>query len=228
MMGKITNESIIELWRDGKLAGYEKHRLIDGEMIPVTSRRVDGRYSQRWIMHDQRRPWRPPVVKRKPWVLHPGKYLTEAEVQQVLAYLEPRATSRRGKVNLFLIQMLLGTGLRASELCRLRVCDTSLVLGKPLVWVKEGKGGRDRQVAISSTLASLIEGFVKKTRGPWCRGGSASGILASRCSLVRLASLSTAIRSTSVRPVSAGGPVFLRLPARICLAYLCDGPVPHQ
>ncbi len=157
-------EIITELFRRGRPVGFEKHHLVEGALLPVVSRTVDGQYTRRSIVHDDRKIWRPNGQKRKPWVLHPGKNLTEEEVQQLLGHLSSQVRSRRGRVNQFMVQMLLGTGLRASELCNLRVADTPVVLGDSVVWVKDGKGGRDRRVDIGKDLTEAIAYFVKKVR----------------------------------------------------------------
>ncbi len=161
---KKSDEIILELIRDEKVVGYMKFVNVDGYMKEAVCRRVDGKYTRRKMKYHRVRTYKAPPVKRKPWILCPGRYLTEQEVGKLLKHLSSQATSRRGRVNQFLIQLLLGSGLRASELCRLRVSDTPMILSEPSLWVKEGKGNRDRRVVIGSDLVEAIEYFIKKVR----------------------------------------------------------------
>ena len=78
--------------------------------------------------------------------------LSEDEHRRVIESLDPRTST--GLRNLALVRMLLDTGLRASELCNLRLDDLNLATGE--IRVLSGKGGKDRHVAVGvRTLAAL-------------------------------------------------------------------------
>jgi integrase/recombinase XerC len=62
--------------------------------------------------------------------------------------------------NAAIIETLLGTGLRVSELCALVVADLYLDRGAAQVLVRRGKGGKTRLVAISAGLAKYLAKFL--------------------------------------------------------------------
>jgi len=66
---------------------------------------------------------------------------------------------------LLICDLMLHTGLRANELCCLRVQDTPLVLGVNAIVIYRGKGDKDRSVPISGRLAHCIEIYIKHLRG---------------------------------------------------------------
>jgi len=73
-------------------------------------------------------------------------------VEEELRFLD-QAYSRNGKTGLML-QTLLETGARASEVVQLRVEDVSLV--ERVVTIRQGKGGKRREVPIRRDLAQLL------------------------------------------------------------------------
>ncbi len=102
---------------------------------------------------------------RTNWVITPDKFFREDELDKIYGYLLEKQshTARRNYINLFLIDILLGTGLRASELCNLRVEQTPVVLGVDKIWVK-GKGNKTRIIAIRPELSRLIVDYVENIR----------------------------------------------------------------
>src|SRR5208283_1777800 len=73
-------------------------------------------------------------------------------VEEELRFLD-QAYSRDGRTGLML-QTLLETGARASELVQLRVEDVSLI--ERVVTIRQGKGGKRREVPIRRDLAQLL------------------------------------------------------------------------
>src|SRR5579863_1711338 len=73
-------------------------------------------------------------------------------VEEELRFLD-QAYARDGRTGLML-QTLLETGLRASELVQLRIEDISLA--ERVVVVRQGKGGKRREVPIRRELAQLL------------------------------------------------------------------------
>jgi site-specific recombinase XerD len=63
--------------------------------------------------------------------------------------------------NAAIVETLLGTGLRVSELCSLTISDLYLDKANPSVLVQRGKGGKARLVAISVGLATYLSRFIK-------------------------------------------------------------------
>ena len=73
-------------------------------------------------------------------------------VEEELRFLD-RAYAQDGRTGLML-QTLLETGARASELVQLRVEDVSLV--ERVITIRQGKGGKRREVPIRRDLAQLL------------------------------------------------------------------------
>ena len=72
--------------------------------------------------------------------------------------------SSRAVIDELLVEMLVNTGLRASELCDLNIADLPISHGKSSVWVRDGKGKVSRVIDISEKLQKRLERFVKLHR----------------------------------------------------------------
>lgn len=100
------------------------------------------------------------------WIVTPDKFLTGAQVGAVRDAMELERVdgANRGDAravrNAAIVETLLGTGLRVSELCALTMGDLFLDAGNPQVLVQRGKGGKKRLVAISSRLAAYLDGYL--------------------------------------------------------------------
>jgi len=99
-----------------------------------------------------------------------SKVLTKDEQQKMMRFLIRRAKTTTGRQHimsrriLLICDLLLNTGLRASELCNLRVKDSSYVLGRNVIEVYKGKGEKDRIIPISARLTRKISGYIKEMR----------------------------------------------------------------
>jgi integrase/recombinase XerD len=102
--------------------------------------------------------------------------LSEEQVKAVLKACERDKPTQRGDQRPFsrlrptrirdraIVIVLLDTGLRASELCRLRVEDIDLGTGRALV--REGKGGKGRVVYLGTrALSALVRNIKGKREG---------------------------------------------------------------
>ena len=92
------------------------------------------------------------------------KLLTRDEQGQLLLYIKSKTSTLKGRRSLLIVDLLLNTGLRASELCDLRVKDTPHILGRKVVEVFRGKGNKDRTIPISSRLAALVQDYINNDR----------------------------------------------------------------
>lgn len=106
------------------------------------------------------------------WIVTPDKFLRPEQVQVLRARLEAERRlgleehDRYAVRNSAIVEVLLGTGLRVSELCALVIGDLFLDLGSANVLVRRGKGGKTRLVAISDKLAEYLSEYVTfKTSG---------------------------------------------------------------
>ncbi len=82
--------------------------------------------------------------------------LSEDEHRRIIESLDPRTGT--GLRNLALVSVLLDTGLRASELCHLRLDDLNLATGE--VRVLSGKGAKDRVVALGRRSRAVVRRYV--------------------------------------------------------------------
>jgi len=102
--------------------------------------------------------------------LGPEKYLTEREQKRLLAYVKAQADIARHRntgraiVNEMLIMLFLNTGLRASELCNLRLRDLPVTHGKNVIFVRAGKGKVVRIVEVSDRFCKKLQGFIELYR----------------------------------------------------------------
>jgi len=103
--------------------------------------------------------------------LQPDKYLSETQLRKLrqhvkdIADLARQRGSMRGIIDELVVELLVNTGLRASELCDLNIGDLPMSHGKDVVWVRDGKGNVARTVDIPESLRERLERFVKLYRG---------------------------------------------------------------
>jgi len=136
-------------------------------------------------------------------VKRPYQVLSRAEMRRLLATREP------GSRDHALLALMLGTGLRASEVCRLRLEDlVGDEAGDLSVRVRQGKGRKDRVVplapqvaqAVTDYLSALGNGSVRKVSEPLFPSRQGTGRMSRR----RLAQLvADAVKAAGVtKPIS--------------------------
>ena len=110
-------------------------------------------------MSDQQKGFRPP------WEITRAMFLSEEEIERLLAYVRrpperpgkrPLALARRDRL---IIESLLWSGLRNSELCRLRIDDTVVGCGESVYQV-QGTPRQDRMVFVPQALSILTQAYV--------------------------------------------------------------------
>ena len=95
--------------------------------------------------------------------LAPDKYLSEAQLKKLRQYVKDKADiarmrgGSRGVIDELIVELLVNTGLRASELCGLNIGDLPVKHGKDCIWVRDGKGNVSRTVDISDKLKKRLE-----------------------------------------------------------------------
>ncbi len=106
-----------------------------------------------------------------PTVQHEIRYLTAEELVRLRRHAEADAlrARERGAVGAIrawaLLDTLLSSGLRASEVAALRVGDCLLGYGQASLVVRQGKGGKQREVFIPQELKAHLKAFLAWKKG---------------------------------------------------------------
>ncbi len=102
--------------------------------------------------------------------LSPAKYLTEQQQKRLIAYVKAQAdiarhtNRRRAIIDEMLVMLFLNTGLRANELCKLKLSDLPVTHGKNVVFVRAGKRKVIRIVEISDRFCKKLGRFIELYR----------------------------------------------------------------
>ncbi len=107
--------------------------------------------------------------------------LTVGEVQRLLAAPGPGALGLRDRA---ILETLYSTGLRRAELCGLDLYDVDQESG--VVWVRNGKGGRDRVVPIGRWAIGAIRSYVQRARPQFRSGPKETALFLSAITRSRL------------------------------------------
>ena len=99
--------------------------------------------------------------------LKPTDYLNDEQQRTLLRYVKEQADLARARgsfraiQNELIIRLVLGSGLRASELCGLNLEDLPVIHNQNEIYIKDGKGGKSRSVMIPQSIADLIAKYCK-------------------------------------------------------------------
>jgi len=105
-------------------------------------------------------------TKMKKWILTPEKYLKDHEIKSLRSFLEEKAivslTKKQKKPvrDWAIIDIALSAGLRASEICNLRIKDIHVGKGESSIFVENGKGKRSRLVLIGEKLKKHLKEYI--------------------------------------------------------------------
>ena len=97
--------------------------------------------------------------------LSPEKYLTKEQQQKLLSYIKAQADlsrargSKQGVIDELICLLLVQAGLRAGELCNLRLRNLPPYHSKDCIRVEVGKGGVARTIDIPKKLSQAIKLF---------------------------------------------------------------------
>jgi integrase/recombinase XerD len=92
------------------------------------------------------------------------KYLSEEEVGRLLE--QPDVTRPHGLRDRAMLEVLYATGLRVSELVRIRLEEMNLEVG----WIRAfGKGSKERIVPVGDSAIAFVEKYVDEARGHFLR-----------------------------------------------------------
>jgi len=109
----------------------------------------------------------------KKWILTPDKYLKPEEATILRGYLEDKSLAAIAKKkkkpvrDWAAIDIALSAGLRPSEICHLTLKDIFVGKGESALFVKNGKGKKDRLVLIGDKLKKHLKDYLswKKQAG---------------------------------------------------------------
>jgi len=116
------------------------------------------------------KPWRAQTVKNvlqrevvnsnksgkiKKTSLSAGDHLSKREIAMVF-----KAARRVGEVDEVILMVMVGSGLRAGEMCALEVRDLGIADGKNQIDVRRGKGAKQRSVHISAALSLRLREYL--------------------------------------------------------------------
>lgn len=116
----------------------------------------------------------------KKWLLTPDKYLKDHEIKSLRSLLEEKniVAAARGQKKPIrdwtIIDVALSAGLRASEICNLKIKYIHVGKGENSIFVKNGKGNKDRLVTIGNKLKKHLKNYIswKKRVGEPIQPGS--------------------------------------------------------
>lgn len=106
---------------------------------------------------------------RAPWEITREMFLSFEEVEDLLDHVRSRSIQAAGRevasaqLDRLIVECLLFSGLRTSELCRLRVADT-IVGTSESVFIVRGKPGEKRTTFVPTEVSRLVQQFVDETR----------------------------------------------------------------
>ncbi|MFC1675561.1 tyrosine-type recombinase/integrase [Planctomycetota bacterium] len=103
--------------------------------------------------------------KRKPETpIGLNKILTPTEEKRFKDYLVSVQNDPDGVKRLLIFDIMLNTGLRVSELCKLRVKDTPKYQGGNVIQIHRGKGQKTRNIPVSDRIRRNINIYIKVYR----------------------------------------------------------------
>jgi integrase/recombinase XerD len=94
------------------------------------------------------------------WRLLPRATINQEQARRLMAHPDPHTT--RGKRSRAILELLYGTGLRVGECERLDVADVNL--GQGVLFVRDGKGRKDRVVPLLGRAADAVERYLRDAR----------------------------------------------------------------
>lgn len=100
--------------------------------------------------------------------MRPRRYLSEAETELLLS--QPEGHTPIGLRDRAALELLYSAGLRAGECCGLNLADLDLAEG--LLWVRRGKGGKDRLLPVGACLGAALARWLVQGRPALALPGS--------------------------------------------------------
>lgn len=105
----------------------------------------------------------PRKKKRQPYSITISKIVLDDEFQAFIRAM-PHGSAPRSQRERLILWMLINTGVRASELVSLRVQDMPRALGGDYIEVHMGKGGKSRNIPVSSNFSEEVFEYIETVR----------------------------------------------------------------
>lgn len=153
------------------LARYQRHlfdrRKTDGRPLSLRTQRarlVPLRTFGRWLKRQGLADPAADLVMPRSGQYLPKSWLSAAEAEAVLASPNVGSTRRRTPAlrDRAILETLYSAGLRRLELIRLQLCDVDFAEGT--LCIRQGKGGKDRRIAIGERALSWITRYLTEAR----------------------------------------------------------------
>jgi integrase/recombinase XerD len=94
------------------------------------------------------------------WRQLPRATINQEQARRLMAHPDPHTP--RGKRSRAILELLYGTGLRVGECARLDLADVHL--GQGVLFVRDGKGRKDRVVPLQGRAADTVEIYLRDAR----------------------------------------------------------------
>ncbi|GAJ03534.1 unnamed protein product, partial [marine sediment metagenome] len=89
------------------------------------------------------------------------EYLPPGEAHRII---EAAGGSRHAARDTLFLDLLLQTGIRISEALRITPADLTWLDRRPVLWIRKGKGGKTRQVAVPARIAGELLDYQRRYR----------------------------------------------------------------
>jgi integrase/recombinase XerD len=119
-------------------------------------------HEQDYLLHDPGARLKLPKLPRR----LPRSILSEADTRRLLS--APDMRTSRGYRNRVVLEILYDTAMRRLELSRLELVDLDLNTG--FVYIRCGKGGKDRVVPMSERVCDLCRNYILGVRSDFIQG----------------------------------------------------------
>ena len=150
------------------LESYQKHlyyyRQANGQPLALGSRNhylLDVKQFFKWLTQNNHLLYNPAseLVMPRPVPSLPG-VLTPEDVEQLLQ--QPDVRTPYGLRDRAILEVFYSTGLRRRELCQLQLGDVGL--RQLTLWVRQGKGGKDRLLPLGARAAHWVGLYLDQVR----------------------------------------------------------------
>jgi len=105
--------------------------------------------------------------KSKQWVLNPSRILSPEEVSKLRRFASERAElhkaqgKRQGLRDWMIVDIAMSAGLRVSSIQKLRIADLHILYSDSSIFVRQGKGNKQRNVIIDKKLRRHLKEYLK-------------------------------------------------------------------